>query len=218
MLNTNSAVIAAWSATTPINVAFDCNGGDFLIVGVFTNASSVTVSYNGVALTQLAYFSDAASNKQGFYYLPNPASGSNNITVTRTGGAAVSVVASAYSGVDTSNPIDNYVTNAGILTNVSSFSSSNVTVSNADNWLISTFRDVDLRVVSSTNVSLRVVTGVVPEACYDSNGAVGTTGSINASYTLSPAGRLHGHILVAVNAAAAGGGGPTFTPKVMWFS
>jgi len=205
--NTNSASIAAWSASNPATASFDCSGGDILIVGVFTNGSTsaLSVTYNGVSLTQLALITDAGNNKQGFYYLVNPSSGSNTLSVTRTGGTNVSVVASSYSGVDTANPIDDYSTDTGTSA-TTSWTCSSVTVSNANNWLVSTLRDVDNHVTSSDNVTFRVNSGAVLEELYDSYGAVGSTGSINVTYTISPASRLHGHVLISLTASGGGGG------------
>jgi len=171
---------------------------------VFTNSSATDLSatYNGVAMTRLSFFADASgSNKNAVFYLVNPSSGTNTVSVTRTGGANMSIVASAYSGVDTSSPIDDSVTDAG--TSSTSFTSSAVTVSDADNWLIGAFRDTDGRVASSTQLTQRVASSTVSEEIWDSNGAIGSTGSQTVTYTITPSGRLDGHTLISLAVGSA---------------
>ena len=188
----------------PLTTSFDCSGGDFLVVGAFTNSSTtnLTATYNGVSMTRLTFGGDASGgNKNAFFYLANPASGSNTLSLTRTGGTNIAYAVGAYSGVDTTSPIDASVFDAGI--NSTSFTSSSVTVSDADNWAMATFRNTDNPSLSSSQVSLRVRTTVVYEELWDSNGTIGSTGSYSVTYTISPSGRFDGHSLVIVNAAAA---------------
>jgi len=214
--NTASADLGSWTANNPRNVSFDCSGGNILFVAVFTNntVTDLTATYNGVSMTRLTFGSDASgSNKNALFYLVNPASGSNTVSVTRTGGANMSIVGSAYSGVDTSDPIDDYVFNAGV--NSTTFTSSAVTVSDADNWLVASFRRTDNYTFSTTTLSLRIRNAAtVFEEIWDSNAVVGSTGSKTVSYTWSPSGRFDGHTLVSLNVASA----PASNGFALWWA
>jgi hypothetical protein len=203
----NSGSIANWSTSNPATASFTCSGSDrILFVGVFTNGTvtALSATYNGVSMTQLAFFTDAntpTGNKQAVFYMVNPPTGSNTVSVTRTGGANMSIIAASYNGVDQSNPIDAHVTDAGTGT-APSFTTSSVTVSNSDNWLVGLFRDVDNKVTSANILSFVASTSTVFEEVWDSNGAAGA-GSKSVTYTISPTdGRLHGHTLISLNIAS----------------
>lgn len=201
---TNSAVIANWSTANPATASFDCSGGDILFVGVFGNGAMTAVSatYNGVAMTQLFYMNgtDGGSNDQVVFYLVNPASGSNTLSVSRTGGANLSIVASSYSGVDTTTPIDAYSTE-GSNSTATTHASNSTTVGSSNNWLVGLHRDTDLRITTADILTIRASTTTVSEEVWDSNGTV-SAGSHTVTYTLSPAGRVHGVSLISINAAA----------------
>lgn len=208
---TNSAAIANWSTSNPATASFDCSGGDFLVIGVFTNGatSALSATYNGVSMTQLSFFSDG-SNKNAMFYLANPASGSNTISVTRTGGSNMSIVAAAYSGVDQTTPIDASVTKTR---SSSPFVSPNITVSDSNNWLVATFRREQNVTITSSDMTKVVASTIVFEEIWDSNSTV-SAGTQNVTYTFST-GDLSGYTMISLQ--AAGAAGPTFTPKVTMF-
>lgn len=214
--NTASASIANWLSSNPVTTAFDCNGGDVLFVAIFTTSTvtNMTATYNGTSMTLVgSVVVDADNNKNYVFYLSEPDSGSNNIVVTRTGSGNMSIVASSYSGVDTINPIDDYVQDVGHSLSSTSFTSSSLTVSNADNWLLTFLRD-NATSLSSSDVSLRVNSTTVFEEIWDTNGPIGATGSQNVVYSQT-GGKVMGHTLVSLNVAASVA---SFTPKVIWFS
>jgi len=201
--NTTSASIANWSSSNPATASFDCSGGDFLYVTLFGNGSmsAVSATYNGVALTLLHLTADAEGNKQAVFYLANPASGSNTLSVSRTGGSNLSIVASAYSGTDTTTPIDNWTFDGGG-TGLTTKSVS-VTVGDADNWLLGSFRYEGTW--TGTNTTQRVASSTVLEAIWDTNGTIGSTGSVTETWT-SGGFRLVGITLTSLAVAAAAGG------------
>jgi hypothetical protein len=197
-----STIIGSWSSSATTTGSHTCTGTDrYLHVAVFTNAAvtAMTASYNSVSMTQLSVVVDTDGNKNFVFYLANPASGSNTVSVTRTGGSNMSIVAASYTGVDQTDPVEDSSTDTGVSS--PAFTSTAVTTT-ADNWLIGTFRDTDSRANASAELTRRVTTGVVPEELWDSAGTV-STGSNTVSYTISPSGRLQGHTLVAIKPAAA---------------
>ena len=90
------------------------SGGNLMIVGFWiglgTGAPTLTtVTYNGVAMTQIpSQTASIASQIFYVYYLVNPAKGANTLAISHTGGGNCYTYAyvATYSGVDTSNPID----------------------------------------------------------------------------------------------------------------
>lgn len=96
--------------------AIDCTGANLLVVAIVDDAGSRSlnsITYNGVAMTQAAYKSSAP--RVYLYYLVNPSQGSNNISVTFSGSDDFGIMAVAYSGVDTANPLGS--TNTGVAPN-----------------------------------------------------------------------------------------------------
>lgn len=91
----------SWSHTLGIN-------SDLLTVGIYESVSGgapapiTSVMYGTQSMTLAV-----SANNTFIYYLVNPASGTNTITVTLSGTASeFVVVAQDYTGVDTVNPID----------------------------------------------------------------------------------------------------------------
>ena len=204
--NTNSVAVANWSTSNPATASFDCSGGDILIVECFfaSATTAATATYNGVSMTQLTFGTDAGGNKNAVFYLVNPASGSNTISISRTGGGNTSAVAAAYSGVDTSAPIDASAFDSGSNTLVSSFSCTNVTVGDANNWFIACFRpDGPIANTTSSEVSERISCATVPASIFDSNGTIGSTGSQNITFNMSPSRRIWGITTISLQVAAA---------------
>ncbi|MFC1656577.1 BspA family leucine-rich repeat surface protein [Patescibacteria group bacterium] len=103
-------------ASNPVTFAFDCNGSDLLVVGLSlfdSDAGVGTPTYNSVSMTDSGQgtITEGIRNVQ-MWYLVNPASGSNNISIPNTSGKGIAIMASAWSGVDTSDPFDTSVGNA----------------------------------------------------------------------------------------------------------
>lgn len=211
-----------WATASTHSYSHTCTGSDLtLYVAIFWGGGSDIVSgvtYNGVSMTRLfADLDDAqpgAGNSQAVYFLHAPATGSNTVEITLTGSNTISAISSSYTGTKQSGtPV--YVTDDGVATS-SSFTSSGVSVSTADSWLVAFFRDVDNRTMTSSQLTLRGGTTTVIEEAWDSNGTV-STGTQTVTYTISPSGRLHGHALIVLEPAPAGGG-YRFVPQLNPFA
>jgi hypothetical protein len=98
---------AEGTATTNATLTFahTCTGNDLiLIVAVVDQDHNTTgVTYNGVAMTAI----NNGAQGDSLWYLVGPATGSNNVVVTRSGaGDLFNAASSSYTGVDQSSPID----------------------------------------------------------------------------------------------------------------
>lgn len=132
--STNTGHNAATGGTaSTLTWSFTNTAGNLLIVAATVNQvggsnapSFGTVSYNGVAMTQIpsAVFTDTANHYiSALYYLANPATGSNTVSVTGNPNGSptyLDVIAGAisFSGASTSAP-GNPVTNNGSGTSAS---------------------------------------------------------------------------------------------------
>lgn len=104
----------------PITMAFDCNGGNFLVLGLcirYQARAAGPPTYNGVAMTASpeGVVDSGSESIVEMWYLVNPAGGVNDISIPHTGGDLLVPIASAWSGVDTADPFDtsNSAWNAG---------------------------------------------------------------------------------------------------------
>lgn len=153
------------------------NNGNFLFVVVRSDASTVTgVTYGGVAMTPLDDILVNSTWHYPTYYLVNPPTGANNISVT-TAAANIAASAVSYSGVRTSSPIN-------IKTNGNPPLSVTTTVDN--DWSI--FFCADRTGVSpgaSTNTTVLSQPGAgASMTLFDSNGVIHPAGSYTQSCTV----------------------------------
>ena len=110
----------AASTANPVTMSFDCAGGDLLVVKVFTISATrggAVPTFNSVNMTDSSEGSVSSGSEANveLFYLASPSSGAQTISVPNTGGAGVSLIVSAWSGVDTTDPFDtsNSALNAG---------------------------------------------------------------------------------------------------------
>lgn len=202
---------ARYSTGTTLTFSHTCTGSDrFLWVYVYTykagsGASISGVTYNGVAMTELESYQKAQNEIycQAFY-LANPASGANDIVVTHVLAPYCWALASSYTGVDQTTPIDSSNADGGNGSQTSADRVASTTVVDSDCWLVSAC-------ISTGNVEGTVVSGSVREwqdethrwgQIADSNGTVGT-GSQNITHEINN-GNWAWH--VASLAEASGGG------------
>lgn len=96
--------LSGQSGSASNSYSHTCSGSDRILI-VFTtlapgagSVSPTSITYNGVALTELGYV-DGSSSRIGLWYLLNPATGANNITVTYASATAWYSWASSYTGV-----------------------------------------------------------------------------------------------------------------------
>lgn len=86
------------------------SGSNFLVVGIFIEGTDAitSVTYGSQSMTR-----SATTTRTNIYYLTNPSSGTNTITVSLSSAVPeFGVVGQDYSGVDTSSPIDVKGTNS----------------------------------------------------------------------------------------------------------
>jgi hypothetical protein len=199
-----------WQTGDPQTWSHTCSGTDrVLFVGIFLGGTVDRVNgvtYNGVSMTRLAKINDLSGNANYVYFLINPATGSNTVSVDLTSSVNMSAASVSYNGVDQTTPIDAWRTDAGV-NGGASWTTGTITVTATDAWLLTFLRDTNANAVSATKTK-RVGTTVVLEVSFDSNGTV-PTGSTSVTYT-SAALRIDGHTLIALK--PAGGAPPAPTP------
>lgn len=96
----------------PVTMDFDCNGGNLLVLGIcreWTPRTGGAPTYDGVAMTDspegVVDSTDLPTVEM--WYLVNPAGGNNVISIPNAGAPQdVTPIASAWSGVDTANPLN----------------------------------------------------------------------------------------------------------------
>lgn len=89
------------SGSGSISSSHQCAGTNrMLIIAVYNvsaDASPTSVTYNGVALTELGHIT-GSSNRLSYWYLINPTLGSQAIVITATGIQTIYATASSYTG------------------------------------------------------------------------------------------------------------------------
>lgn len=97
---------------TTLTFAHNITTENFLVVytEAWTNVTGVT--YNGTAMTNAGAIDDFSTTYDlDVWYLVSPATGNNNVVVTRTGTSSnTNALAVSYSGVNTSSPISGATT------------------------------------------------------------------------------------------------------------
>lgn len=162
-----TAGTASWSHTcTGLNLV--------LIVSVYDNNSNTTgVTYNGVAMTQITSKQDAGFSTVYMFYLINPATGSNTITISKTSGTAYIGTAGSYTGCAAIQP-DSFASSAS----ASSPMTSPTTVVLANCWLVGASTENSTVSASPTTNRTDRQTGLFGSffalTHSDSNGTVGT--------------------------------------------
>lgn len=166
-----------------------------------------SITYNGVSMTYLTRAKYAGCDAYIFvYYLVNPASGSNNIVITTSGGNSTIFSAYAvYNGVDTSNPIDAYATKEQSSATTIDCS---VTVGVSDCWMISfplTYNGDDIYITANRGV-LTTARQIYSDgvAIGDSNGTIGT-GSQSGGWTNTKTSPIQSHLTAMVNLSLRNG-------------
>jgi len=129
-LAVDSVSTASGSGTGPFSFSHTCSGSDrllFVAVSHYHVNNTVSgITYNSVAMTAVP--SGAANNGQFFvtlYYLIAPASGSNTVSVSVSGGVYdIGIAAISFTGEHQTTPIGTAVTATGSSTTPSATASS----------------------------------------------------------------------------------------------
>lgn len=165
-----------------------CNGSNrMLLVGVLINDLSDTitgVTYNGVAMTKVP--SGTATQPGGggrterldLFYLINPASGSNTVAYTGTGGFSngVTLCAISYTGVHQTSGLN--ISKKANATGSTGLSLSETTTVD-DCWAVSMVRNDSGSITNGTNYFAQTSDNSIEMG--DSNGSLGSAGSKTVS-------------------------------------
>lgn len=170
------------------------NDGNVLIVCIesltgFT-ASTTTVTYNGVSMTQEVVGNSAgtdATTMTAIYSLANPASGSHNVVVTHATAKNFGATAISFTGANTSDPVgatggDTSNTNSSTVSRAVTTSYDNSIVVDATIALAATTATVGSGQTQVTNQ--QIVSDGYGLASYETTT---TAGSVTMSWSLSPA-------------------------------
>lgn len=178
--------VASGSSASASNVTWShtCTGTQrFLYVFVFAGAGTPTVTYNGVSMTQR----DGPLNSGYSFYLANPASGANTVSIS-AGSSLLGGVSLSYTGVDQVTPVD-----------ASNFNSANTTAaslsitSTVDNcWFVCGGTTPSTSATAGANTTLRsnpAFAGGTPVAMHteDSNGPRTPAGALTLNLNTSNA-------------------------------
>ena len=175
---------------TNVTVSHTCTGKYLILLAgiqvyyVGNDATSVvsSVTYNGVSMTLISKTNVGGDNTQAsyLYYLINPSTGSNTLSVsTSTSVTGLQVQGASYTGVNQSGQPDSY--NTG---NTSSpLTISTTTVAN-NCWLVGTAASSSGATLNAgTGTTLRSLAG--RQVAFDSNGAKSPAGSYSLQCTSS---------------------------------
>ena len=171
---------------TSVSWNHTCTGSDrILFLGIQTNTDSdptdlTAVTYNSVAMTFIAKQSISGTSEYLYlYYLINPASGTNSISITRTTSGAMFGFATSYTGAKQSGQPDASTTNTGTGT---SLATSVTTV--ADNcWTVLTMASSNTNWDSLTGGTIRY--NGAARGIGDSNSAITPAGSTSLTVVMS---------------------------------
>lgn len=197
------AVSTGSGSATSFNVSHTTSGSDrFILTGISSDGAGDVItgaSYNGTAMTfigKLQYFGSSPNEWMYLYYLENPTVGTNNVTITKTGGATVLVRNISYTGVKQSGALDNFVTHAS-----AGSPATKAITTVADNcWTILFGVNVDSAWTASTGSTARSASSAV--MFFDSNGPVTPAGSYSMSLTYSGP-RDYGLLMISIAPAVA---------------
>lgn len=167
------------SSGTSTTFAHTCSGSDRLL---FVEAYSTTgddvtgITYNGVAMTQINKVSKSGSSEKLYlYYLAAPATGSNNVVVSRSGsGGFLHGAASSYTGAKQTGIPDSQTTTAPVGTGTSLTATTTTVANNC--WLVAAFVCDNGGITAGSGTSVRGGDTSF-DVIADSNGAKTPAGS-----------------------------------------
>lgn len=196
------------AAGSVCTVSHTCAGSNLILI-VSARASPSTntvtgVTYNGVAMTQIATITVDANDKEYLFYLLNPSTGTHDIVATQTGSNSV-VTAASYTGAKQSGQPDNSGTNSGSGTTMTQ----TLTPVASNCWMVTFFDSTVSVVTQSTNTTLRGGSpSTFSKTLGDTNGTISGATSMSATHSSGAWGT------VGVTIAPAVASGPT-TVKIL---
>lgn len=97
------------AAGTTITLSHTCSGDDrLLIVCAFSQNSNQTITgitYNSIAMTQAAVVTNATYRFAYIWYLIDPATGANDIVITKPSGELLRITGISFTGAHQTDPI-----------------------------------------------------------------------------------------------------------------
>lgn len=210
---------------TALTWSFTNTAGNLLLVGIVATVQNgavapviTAVSYNSVAMTAIgtAVGWDGNFSITQWYYLTNPATGANTVSVTATGTTSFAVLAGAmsFSGADTGTPVGTPTT--GSTASGTSVSAGNITTASG-NYVVAVGG-------FGSGVGGAAGSGFTLTFALNGSGATGgdnIVGEYRASTgaaitpTISWTNTDVGGIQAVAVLAAAGGGGGTIAPSTL---
>jgi len=209
-LHANAASSITSGASDPHTFAYDAgaSGTDtILIVSAYTETTTpASVTYNGVSMTYIGG-QDGGGNRVDAWYLANPSTGSNTLSLTQGGATADQIItAVCYSGVDQTTPVgtpvyqSQTVSSPGEVTTTLDTTAANSYIFTAAGMdggpdtsvigPISTFSDI-----AGTNEGATTTSGAsgVTMGCYDRSAATATTYTVGFDFQESsePCNAIH---------------------------
>lgn len=197
------------SAATSLTYAHTCTGTDrALFVAILLNNTPddvTSVTYNGVAMTQVATYLANSQYRYYLYVLANPASGSNNVVINTGVARNIFSCANSYTGVDQTNPTEGSPSSTH--TNATTSQSRSITTITDNAWVVSTTHahSTPANTSAGSGTTSRFTGNSLDYAGFvDSGAAVTPAGSKTLNLSSSTSQTL-GMIAVAVKPASAGG-------------
>jgi hypothetical protein len=130
------------SSASNITYSHTCTGSDEILwvgVSIRSTRTVTSVTYNGVAMTQSGSTSGTANILNYLFYLTNPATGTNTVSVTQSAADTITSCSASFTGVNATGQPD--ATSVGGPTTTTSYSQSVTTV--ADNCFEIMYGDVN---------------------------------------------------------------------------
>lgn len=103
---------------TSLTYSHTCTGSNLILFvgvrGTSTNGSITGVTYNGVAMTEVARVLETGGNIYNYlFYLIAPATGTNNVVVSSNSNSLITAVSASFTGAKQSSQPDASGTNSG---------------------------------------------------------------------------------------------------------
>lgn len=187
----DSGTFAANTTGTSLTFAFNNVAGDAVYAAGYNFAGTNTVTgvtYNAVALTQLANQNGAAGRNDravDAWRLVGPATGSNNIVVSSSSSTVMRYSATSYSGVDQTTP-ENGTTTGDSGGSATSYSVA-ITTTIDNCWMVSMSKDRNggITYTSTTGDTIRLNADAGGSLYVDTGSAITPAGSNTMTVTMS---------------------------------
>ena len=198
--------------TTTKTWSHTCTGTErALVVGGLTNGT-LTATYAGVSMTQVQVATSPGGINSYLFVLANPASGANNVILTRSGGTFIVGGSASFTNVDQSTPVDVSVsetntTSTTVLTTLTTLTDGAWTVAN---WR----EDVGRALTPDSGTTEIFDGGGLGWHFVRSTNAITTAGSTSLGGSISTA-TTWGETMLALR--PVGGGGtvlPSYIPMI----